>query len=111
MSIEPSRRHLEEEGSLCWLEEPICGLRLLVRRRGRCVGSNEPGKEVYPERLNVSKDGRNGVQRNGGDQLRMVQQLAETRGHIERRLDSDVEGRGGLLEPPKSARGSEVAPL
>jgi len=91
MLIQPANLDAHEGRGLCGVEEPISRLRLFVRRSGRCLGSNEPGKEAYPERLNVSKNGRDGVQRNGGDQLRTVQQLAKARGHARHTEDARNE--------------------
>ena len=61
MSIEPPRRHLQERRCLCWLEEPICRLRLLVRLG--CEGyrngmSDELCQERDPEPFQFTKDPR-----------------------------------------------------
>src|SRR5882672_3328508 len=79
MAIKPPRGDAHEGRGLCGVEEPIGRLRLLVSRSGRCLGGNEPGKEAYAERLNISKNSGNGVQGNGGDQLRMFQQIVKPR--------------------------------
>jgi len=76
MSIEPPRRHLQERRCLCWLEEPICGLRRLVRLG--CEGcrngmSDELCQERDPESFQFTNNPRDLGARDLADSIGRIQ--------------------------------------